>query len=264
MKMSILGAIIMFMLMFAGASFGDNPTPESTNVDQLFEQALDAEDSGQFEKARILYTNIVDSGATHIKTFLNLALSYKHEGNLTLSADILLEGIRRNESAQTEGASITKLYNNLGEVYRAQKQYDKAISEFNKALSLDPQMIGPNMNIGLCYDIGMNHSDKAIPYYQREVEIAPNTVSTFDAYLNLGIYAQEIQKDYEASIKYFNKAIEIGPMHPDLFLAYNSRAATYYLKGNYQLAKQDWQKVVELASNTDVGRNAAHNLRAVQ
>ena len=177
---------------------------------------------------------------------------------------MLQDALQRNEEDQSKKGDISKIYNNLGNVYRAQGAYDKAILAFQKALSIDKNMAGPNLNIGITYDVHQEMREKAIPFYLREIEIAPNEKLTYEAYLNLGIYYQEVTKDYNKSIQYSHHAIRLNPDGFDRYKAYNCLANSFYLKGDVKSAIENWKKVVEIAPNTQSGSNARNNIEALK
>ena len=66
------------------------------------------------------------------------------------------------------------LYYNLGCVYRAARQYDKAELTFLKALELDPNDAGVAYNLAILYDDNLKDKAKAKTYYQKFLELAPN------------------------------------------------------------------------------------------
>ena len=63
---------------------------------------------------------------------------------------------------------------NTGCIYKAGRQYDKAESEFLKALELDPDDPGVHYNLGILYDDSLGDAKKAKYHYKRFLALSPN------------------------------------------------------------------------------------------
>lgn len=262
--------VLVFVLTcFPCLAYGaeDAAAVQPTNqekITQLYNQALTYEKGGDTLKAIPLYKEAIALGAKDAAVFLNLALIYKDASQYNDAIAVLQDALQKNEDGQSKKEDVSKVYNNLGNIYRAQGAYDNAIAAFQKALSLDRNIVGSNLNIGITYDVHQRMPKKAIPFYLREIEIAPDAKSTYEAYLNLGIYYQEVTKDYDKSIVYLRHAITVNPDGFDRYKAYNSLANSFYLKEDVKSAIENWKKVVELAPSTQSGRNAKNNIDALK
>lgn len=245
-------------------AFGAEESTSQEKIEQLYNQALTYGKRGDTARAIPLYKEAIALGAKDVYVFLNLALIYKEASQYKEAIAVLQDALQRNEEDQSKKVDVSRVYNNLGNVYRAQGVYDKAIMAFQKALSLDNKMAGPNMNIGITYDVHQKMPEKAIPFYLKEIKIAPNDKPTYEAYLNLGIYYQEVKKDYNKSLEYLRHAIRVNPNGFDRYKAYHSLANSLYLKGDVKSAIENWKKVVEIAPNTQSGRNARNNIDALK
>jgi tetratricopeptide (TPR) repeat protein len=247
----------------ASAQSQEGTEPEDKAA-AFYRQGVALEDAGKTDQAAEAYKKAIAIGTSDIKPFLNLALIYKGAGKFSESEKVLTNAIADAEKRQAPAKDMAVLLNNLGNVHRAAGEYMKAIEVLTKALSLEPQLIGPNLNIGLCYDVGLRQSAKAVPYYLAEAKIAPDAKSTYEAYLNLGIHYQEVEKQIDKSITYLEKAIAVNPDGFDRYKAYNSLANSLYLKNDVKGAIKNWRIVVKIAPNTESGRNAQHNLRQLE
>ncbi len=67
-----------------------------------------------------------------------------------------------------------KLYYNLGYVYFAVKQYDKAEAEYKKALAINSSDPSVHYNMAILYDDGFKNKGKAVRHYRKFLEVAPN------------------------------------------------------------------------------------------
>ncbi len=63
---------------------------------------------------------------------------------------------------------------NMGCVYKASRNYDRAENEFLKALSINPDDASVHYNLGILYDDDLGKKAKARMHYNRFLELAPN------------------------------------------------------------------------------------------
>jgi tetratricopeptide (TPR) repeat protein len=68
---------------------------------------------------------------------------------------------------------VTLSYN-LGCLYKASKQYEKAEAQFLEALAYAPDDPAIHYNLGVLYDDCLKRTDKAREHYARFLELAPN------------------------------------------------------------------------------------------
>jgi len=61
-------------------------------------------------------------------------------------------------------------YNNLGNIFLEEKQYEIAVDLYEKAISLNPDYAAAHSNLGLAYK-KLNQYDKAIRSFKRAAEI---------------------------------------------------------------------------------------------
>lgn len=66
-----------------------------------------------------------------------------------------------------------EFYYNLGVAYTKAKMYDEAIKAYELSLALDPENAEANYNLGLIYQNIKTHTQTAIIYYQRYLELSP-------------------------------------------------------------------------------------------
>jgi len=129
-------------------------------------------------------------------------------------------------------------YYELGNAYAEKGQYDQAISNYTKAIELNPGYAEAYNNRGGAYDNKRQH-DHAIADYTKAIELNPNLA---EAYSNRGsAYGDRGQHDQ--AISDLTKAIELNPKYADI---YSNRGVTYYLKGEYDKAWEDVHKAQSL------------------
>lgn len=144
-------------------------------------------------------------------------------GNFTAALKSLLE-------AEKTLSDSPYLYNSLGLVYLAKNRPDMAEKNFIKALTLKPDYVRAQNNLGGAY-MQQKKWDLAIKTFQ---EVASNLLyATPEMPLsNLG-WVYYYRKHYSQAEFYFNKAIEI---RPNFINAIHGLVSVYLKKHNYSKA----------------------------
>jgi ankyrin repeat protein/cytochrome c-type biogenesis protein CcmH/NrfG len=134
-------------------------------------------------------------------------------------------------------------YNKRGCAYADKGDYDRAISDFDKALELDPNYAFAYSNRGYAY-ADKGDYDRAISDLDKALELDPRYA---EAYLNRGLACYR-KGSYDRAISDFDKALELNPK---LALAYLNRGNAYRHKSDYDRAISDYKKFIELAPPED-------------
>ena len=120
-----------------------------------------------------------------------------------------------------------KAHLNLGDQYFNKTLYDEAIKEYEIALNYnqdDLDMVDLYGILGLLYNHPKENYDKSIEYYKKALNIQPENEII---YINIGIVYDD-KGDYSKAIEYYQKAIEINP---DYAAAYYNMGLAYFAKG---------------------------------
>jgi tetratricopeptide (TPR) repeat protein len=134
--------------------------------------------------------------------------------------------------------SFADAYNDRGYSFEKIGKQDSAISDYKKALEINPNMSSPHVNLGWIYHHKGDY-DGAYEEYSRSIELNPN----YDqAYLLRGNILFEKEK-YTEAISDYNKAIELNPVFG---LTYQNRGATYIQLGDYETAVNDFLVALRL------------------
>lgn len=134
-------------------------------------------------------------------------------------------------------------YNNRGLAYAEQGNYAQAISDLNKAISLDPNYANAYNNRGYTYTKQGNYA-QAIPECNKAISLNPNDAVFYN---NRG-YAYTKQGNYAQAIPDLNKAISLDPNYVD---AYYNRVDFYYFTQEYAKAWEDVHKAEALGGEID-------------
>ncbi len=143
-------------------------------------------------------------------------------------------------------------YYSLGFTYDKKGDLANAISNFSKAIEIDPALTDAYYNRGFAY-YRKGAFDNAIADYNKLIEINP---AYADAYYGLGLVYSK-KGDLKKAIFEYTKAIEV---RPNFALAYDARAVAYFTNKNYISAMFDVNKAQSLASRSRPPRIAQASL----
>ena len=144
-------------------------------------------------------------------------------------------------------------YINRGVVYFRDKEYQKAIADYDKVIKdwdhntkadiapTKSQLVNAYINRGIAYSsLQAPQHQRAIKDYNRAIAIHPNYA---DAYINRGIAYSSLGK-YDVAIQDYIRAIDIAPENPDIYYA---KAFTQSLMtGEEQKAIENYHKAADL------------------
>jgi tetratricopeptide (TPR) repeat protein len=147
------------------------------------------------------------------------------------------------KSGKWKGNNQAINYGNRGRAYEAKGDYDRAIADYNQAISLSPK------NYTFYNSRGISHRnkgdiDRAIADYNQAISLNPKEP---DPYYNRGISYRN-KGDIEHAIADYSEAIRLNPKDPDF---YNNRAYAYRLKGDIDRAIADYSEAIRLAPRND-------------
>jgi tetratricopeptide (TPR) repeat protein len=128
-----------------------------------------------------------------------------------------------------------------GNVHFRNKDFEKAIPEYQKAVNAAPRMYLPNKLLAYTY-MELHQKDEAIKAYSKAIDAEPNDPSTYIAlaqiYVRFGLN--------DEAIKQYNKALALSPDNLD---AYFGRSESHFLKGDYDEAVYDMGRIFAIDRN---------------
>ena len=144
---------------------------------------------------------------------------------------------------QQEDAAV---YYNRGEEYRKAGDWDRAISEYTRAININPNYELAYSGRGRCYGVdGKREWDQALADYTTANRLNPGE----PAYVNnIGSYYFNYARDYERAIAQFSAAIKIAPNA----LRHRNRGLAYYSLGDYNNALNDFNESIRLDPNNAI------------
>jgi serine/threonine-protein kinase len=141
----------------------------------------------------------------------------------------------------------------LGIIDRGTGHFDEAITEFQKALQLDPANYEAHLELAIVYQ-ELDWVEEAEETYRKAIALRPDYWAGFT---NLGYFYYRNGR-LEEAVEHFVKATELTPENdPDNMRAYNSLIGLYYFLGDVQRSREMYEKSKGIEPNADASSNMA-------
>jgi class 3 adenylate cyclase/tetratricopeptide (TPR) repeat protein len=219
-----------------------------------------------------LYKNALQIDDTFAAAYAGLCDAYWGAYLLERSADKVNLAEQACLRAESLNDNLAEVQIALGEIYRGRGKFDRSISAYNKAISLEPRNIAAFIGLADAY-ASINKFKLAEQTYLRAVGLQPGnwkawvsfgryqfnrgqferaessfrkvialTPDNVNAYANLGA-ALLFQGRVKQAAQVFNRQAELEPSATIL----SNLATMYYYDGNYKDARDTYRKAIELS-----------------
>jgi tetratricopeptide (TPR) repeat protein len=136
----------------------------------------------------------------------------------------------------------SKAFRRRGDAWFDNRDYDKAIADYNEAIRLDPKQAATYCNRGNAWDAKGDY-ERAIADFDEAIHLDPTNASV---YSNRGGTLAKCKKEYDRAISDFNEAIRLDATDS---AAYIGRGVSLMLKGEYDRAITDFTEAIQLDPN---------------
>jgi len=217
------------------------------NLAELYRvQCKYAEAEPLYKRSLEIWEKALGPDHPNVATSLNnLVLLYQAQGKYA-EAEPLYKRLLEIAVDFKEAQFISYTYRGISHLEK--EQIDDAISDFNKAIELNPRNAAAYISRGIAY-YKQGQIDQAISDYDKAIEINPEYA---EAYYNRG-NAFGKQGQFDQAISDYNKAIEINPEYAE---AYLGRGLAYDEKSQYDQAIADFNKAIELNPEATVAKES--------
>jgi len=164
-------------------------------------------------------------------------------------------GVHRETAQNLCQRAVDQISNNagfrdsLGWAAFKNRQYEKAETELQKAVSLNPDTYEPLYHLGTLYYLTKQY-DKAVAAYDKAIVIKPNSPEALNNYAYL---LAELSKDLDKAFQMAVKATKLDPNNPSYI---DTLAWVYFGKGEYSDALRYLKKALQM--QPDVGEILLH------
>jgi tetratricopeptide (TPR) repeat protein len=171
------------------------------NLAELLQSALQLHRGGQFERARMIYEEILQHDPRHADALNLRGLVAWQTGQFAEAVGFLRQAIALDSSQAAYFA-------NLGESYRGLGQVAEAIEAYTEAVRLQPTASLAHLNLGILLQ-EFGSPVKAIASYERAVQQDPQNE---EAHYRLGSVLHQQGQLHSAGVHY-EKTLERNPDH---------------------------------------------------
>ncbi|MGB3074545.1 MAG: tetratricopeptide repeat protein, partial [Chitinophagales bacterium] len=121
--------------------------------------------------------------------------------------------------------------------------YQEAVNLLNKAITISNKSADVYWQLGLAHE-GMGKGGEAVSAYERAAELNPTMAK---AYIRTGVIWR-LARNYNQSLASFQKGLQADQNFPP---AYREMAELYFYTGQFDKAKEDYAKYLDLADKND-------------
>ena len=179
---------------------------------------------GRFSKASLLFTPVI---------VILVILSFRQAAIWVQSASLWDHAIKVQPNA--------RVYHLRAVLFRAEKDYPKAIDHFNESISRRPGDYEALTNRGMTY-MDMGRIDEAYNDFKTALLYKPDEYSALD---NVGVVLA-MKGHYDSSLVYLNKAIAVNK---EYYSPYRNRGLTYLKLNRLPEAISDFNKYLQFEPN---------------
>ncbi|MBF0433619.1 MAG: tetratricopeptide repeat protein, partial [Fibrobacteria bacterium] len=246
----------------------------AADYQRYLDRAKDLILEGKVAEALELAQRAVKSNKDYADAQSTLAYVLQQQGKLD-EAEQFYKAAIENNSADHAFNNNDFNYVNLGVILNHKRQYNQAISVFNKAVKENPKSVSAYYNWGVAL-AGLEKPDSAISLFVKALELSPELsyahieigriytekgehkkavqeyykalrkgLTNYRTYLLLGS-ALEAVNDFDGALTQYNQAIK--QKSTDGYL-YNKRAQLYYKKGELKKSIGEYTKALKYDKN---------------
>ncbi|MCP4567551.1 MAG: tetratricopeptide repeat protein [FCB group bacterium] len=255
-------------------------TTSSEEAMKFFLQGRDLGEKLRFLESRKYYQKAVEADTTFALAYLNLSFTLPTVKGFFETFDkalALVENVSDGEQMMIRAIEVgiggeaekqleiykklvaaypkdERAHNLLGNSFFGRQDYEAAIAQYEKALSINSEFSQPYNQLGYSYRF-LNKYAEAETAFKKYIKLIPDDPNPYDSYAEL---LMKMGK-YEESIEYYRKALGITPV---FFNSHIGIASDFNFLGQHEKAREQLQKFYAVAA--DVGqRRVALQAKAI-
>lgn len=143
-------------------------------------------------------------------------------------------------AGKSKGSELANRYLDRGLAWQRKGDFDRALSDYNRAIALDPKFGIAYLNRGNVWH-SKGQYDQAVADYSTAISLGGNVNLAF-AYNNRG-NSRRVKGELDDAIADLSRVIDLDPRY---VLAYSNRGQVWMSKGKYDSALADFNKIIEL------------------
>lgn len=147
---------------FKGGTAG--PVTQTEQIQLRYQSAVDAITLGEYESARVILEELVESHPGLTTPYVNLGIIADQQGDHE-------RAMGWYQKALEVDASQPEALNQLGILYRQKGQLNKALETYRRALAANDRLPQIHYNLGILYDLYLGDYTQAVHHYERYQEL---------------------------------------------------------------------------------------------
>jgi len=293
-KKALVSAFVLTLLL--------NAFPGYSKVFAKINGTVKSEDGKPIEGAKVILIFSEDGSTSELTTDKNgnwrkvncrpgqWTIGFMADGYQPKNIDVQLSAVKDNPPLDIRLARIPESPFVKGDDLYQQDKYAEAIEEYQRVLTENPDLFETYDKIGLCY-YRLDDLEKAIEYFKLMLDKEPQSQNTLinisaiyfekgdleqgmtyfkqldektltdpGTFYNIGILMFK-NGQIDLALEYFNKCLAVDPKYVN---GYFQLALVLLNKGNLEEAKQNLEKVVELAPESETAKSAERILEGLK
>lgn len=240
---------------------------------QLFQQALQAQKSQNYDQALKLYHALLQQQPDNIEAHYNLGLLFLRQANLAAATKQFRNVISLFPQAVNAHEHLANIYlqqeqldlaekhynlvleqhpqdpdvlNNIGILYLKRNELQSALKQFGKALQADPKHASALNNMAATF-LQLDRFEDAMTYYLHLLELEPHSL---EAHYNLSVALMALGQ-LDKALEHLHYLVQQAPQH----LAAHLNLAAIYLKLQQRTnALNHYQQVLQIQPEQPTAR----------
>lgn len=208
---------------------------------------------GNIYRAQKRYGNVIDAyrraielDPTNARPYFNLGLTYEEQGEYEAALRCFKQATERYKDESDRAVA----WNKVGDVYRAQAEFEQAEEAYDQAVEFDPDYAWSYHNLGLIYsepdpETGEPDYDVALGLFQQAIERHEDDRGSAQSWNKLGDTYRALNR-FKESIAAYERAIELDPQYAP---SWNDLGDVYRTLDRLEEATQAYQHAIESNPN---------------
>ena len=193
-------------------------------------RAIALHQQGDLLSAQNEYRKIIEADPNHADALHLSGIIAYQIGKFSIAYSLIIRAIRNNPENPY-------YHTNLGTVFQAEKQYDKAAKCYQKAIHIKPDYVDAYYNMGNLMSVQQQY-EQAIVWYRHALQAAPDHL---DARYNMANCYKNL-KQYHQAIAGYQEALQRKPDHAD---SYNNMGNAYMALNRKKKATACYRKALD-------------------
>lgn len=208
-----------------------------------YERGIEAFSKGDYETAKVYFERIIEKGKEFADVLNKLGFIYSMKGEHEKALKYLKRALEINPRYTEAAVNLSYVLSELGryeEALEVKKSIQKNVFD-DKKKNIDPYILGKIANMHA--EIAQRYEElqwyeEAIEEYRKAINLRPTFV---DIRTKLAILERE-QGRIDVAIEHLTHCLLDNPNY---LPAYLQLGLSYYAMGEYELARKQWERVLE-------------------